>query len=530
MTILGRLLDKRMLTPTQAWGRSLDWGGARAATGETIDLDKAMTLPVFQRCVNLYVDDIAQLPWDVYRRAGNSRVAIDPPGWMESPTLDPSYTWTDHVSDVVFSLVTDRNAFLRCYPTRYNITAIEVLEAEAWEVVTTGGGPRYVHKRTRQELTPLEVVHIRAPKSPGKARATSRVSMLRETIALGLAAEAFGAQFFADGATMSGMVEVPAGATVDPVQLREQMEKGHKGLKRSHAIGVLTGGATWKQTQSNARDSQLLELHESVIEDVARGFGIPPYLVGSTSPGAVAYASTSNARVDHVVHGIVGLVHRMEIAYSALVPGADTFTRLGLNALLRGDATTRFTSYGSLLDKRIVTRQEVRDWEDWGPADEAAGVDSENGGYLDTPNNNAPEPAAQPMPVPAARALPSPPEEDVPSFTVNVNQPDMARASDQLEALAIRAEERAEAAEQRALAAERRMAELITRSPVVNVAAPVVNLAPADVTVNVPEQAAPTVRVVNQMPDVQNMRIVGLPPMDARVRRDKQGRIETVEG
>jgi HK97 family phage portal protein len=382
VTILGRILERRMLTPQQSWARGLTWN-ARASTGETIDLAKAMTLPVFQRCVNLYVDDIAQLPWDVSRKVGESRIPIEPPAWMDRPSLDPSYTWTDHVSDVVFSLVTDRNAFIRCYPDRYRVSALEVLDPEA-VIVSTSGAPTYRIRGSSVELTALEVVHIRAPKSPGRTRATSRVDMLREAIALGLAAEEFGGRFFADGATMSGMVEVPAGSVVDPKLLREQIDEAHKGKDRAHAIGVLTGGAHFNQTQSTARDAQLLELKESVVEDIARGFGIPPYLVGSTSPGAVAYASTSNARVDHVVHGIVGLVHRIEIAYSALVPGADTFTRIGLNALLRGDQTTRYTAYTTGLQNRFLKVDEVRGWEDLEPFGEDAG-----GGFLETPNNNA---------------------------------------------------------------------------------------------------------------------------------------------
>jgi HK97 family phage portal protein len=399
VTILGRILDRRMLTPNQSWARGLTWN-ARASTGDTIDLATAMTLPVFQRCVNLYVDDIAQLPWDVSRKVGASRIPVDPPGWMEQPSLDPSYTWTDHVSDVVFSLVTDRNAFIRCYPDRYRVSALEVLDPEA-VTVSTSGAPTYTLRGSRESLTPLEVVHIRAPKSPGRTRATSRVDMLREAIALGLAAERFGGTFFANGATMSGMVEVPTGSVVDPVELRRQIDEAHKGKDRAHAIGVLTGGAHFNQTQSTARDAQLLELKESVVEDVARGFGIPPYLVGSTSPGAVAYASTSNARVDHVVHGIVGLVHRIEIAYSALVPGADTFTRLNLNALLRGDMKARGDAYHVFLTDKVITKEEVRAWEDWGPADQAAGVDTEHGGYLETPNNSAgAEPAAEPVAAP----------------------------------------------------------------------------------------------------------------------------------
>ena len=40
---------------------------------------------------------------------------------------------------------------------------------------------------------------------------------------------------------------------------------------------------------------------------------------------------------------------------------------------------------------------------------------------------------------------------------------------------------------------------------------------------------APVVNVTTDAPVVQDVRIVGLPPMNARVRRDRAGRIESIE-
>jgi HK97 family phage portal protein len=355
----------------------------QSATGARVTLSTALTLPVFSRCVNLYVDDIAQLPVDAYRRAGKARVEMDKPEWMRSPALDPNYSWGDHISDVVFSLVTDRNAFIRAYPDRFRPMMLEVLDPEDVDTRTQRMAVVYVQRSTGETIPADQMVHIRAAKSPGQTRATSRVETLRETIGLGLAAEQYGARFFRNNATPTLGVEVPAGVVVDADKLKKDLERNHRGLERSHAIGVLTGGATFKQLSIDADKAQLLGLKEAVVEDVARDFGIPPYLAGSTSPGAVAYASTSNARIDYVVHGVVGIVDRLETAYSSLLPGDDTFVRFGLNALLRGDQPTRFAAYQVGLQNRFVKVDEVRGWEDWEP------FGGDDGGFLNTPNNSA---------------------------------------------------------------------------------------------------------------------------------------------
>jgi HK97 family phage portal protein len=369
---------------SQDFARGMDIDNLfQSATGARVTLSTALTLPVFSRCVNLYVDDIAQLPVDAYRRAGKARVEMDKPEWMRSPALDPNYSWGDHISDVVFSLVTDRNAFVRAYPDRFRPMMLEVLDPEDVDTRTQRMAVVYVQRSTGETIPADQMVHIRAAKSPGQTRATSRVETLRETIGLGLAAEQYGARFFRNNATPTLGVEVPAGVVVDADKLKKDLERNHRGLERSHAIGVLTGGATFKQLSIDADKAQLLGLKEAVVEDVARDFGIPPYLVGSTSPGAVAYASTSNARIDYVVHGVVGIVDRLETAYSSLLPGDDTFVRFSLNALLRGDQPTRFAAYQVGLQNRFIKVDEVRGWEDWEP------FGGDDGGFLNTPNNSA---------------------------------------------------------------------------------------------------------------------------------------------
>jgi hypothetical protein len=193
------------------------------------------------------------------------------------------------------------------------------------------------------------------------------------------------------------MIEAPAGSAIDATVLKKEMERSHKGASKSHAIGVLVG-ATFKPISVDADKSQLYELKEQVVEDVARGFGIPPFMVGSTKPGAVAYASTTNAVVSYVTHAVLPIVDLLEGAYSDLIPGGDTYVKLNLNHLLRGDQPSRFSAYQVGLQNRFIKVDEVRGWEDWEPFGESAG-----GGFLETPNNSAQD---EPEAPPAERADP----------------------------------------------------------------------------------------------------------------------------
>ena len=135
MSIVSRFLDRRSLTPNQVWGKALDeWFTNQSASGIDVTIDKALQLPVVRRCVNLLVDDISQLPVDIYQEIGEERIPLPAPSWLLNPTGDPNYGWLEHISDVLWSLCTDGNAFVRCYPNRVNPSALVVLDPSKVQV------------------------------------------------------------------------------------------------------------------------------------------------------------------------------------------------------------------------------------------------------------------------------------------------------------------------------------------------------------------------------------------------------------
>lgn len=383
--------QKRTLTPAQFWGtgnESLFKG--RTAAGETVDLDTALTLPVVQRAFGLMVGDVSTLPVDVFRAVGDRRIPTTKPAWVEDPDPgNPNTRRQQFIGQCVSSLMDDGNLFIRAFPNRFDVSFVRVVEPRKVTIETDRDGIDQ-YRIGAGYLGSDQIVHVPLLPLAGRSRGPSPIAMLAESIASGLAAMKFGGFFFANGAAMQGVVEVPTGAVVDAKKLKDDLMRDNRGTSKSHAIGVLTGGATFKELTSNPRDSQMVELQEYIVEEVGRAFGIPPYLLGSQKPGAVAYASTSNARVDYVVHAVARFTSAIQDAMSQLVPGKDTFYRFNLPALLRGDPVARYAAYKALLDAGVITKDEVRAWEDWGPADEAVGVGTEHGGYLQTPNNTSP--------------------------------------------------------------------------------------------------------------------------------------------
>lgn len=388
--LVGYRSDSRTLTYAQFWGSGGDTRGQLTAAGEAVNIETALALPVVLRAFSLMAGDIGPLPIDAYRREGKRRVEMDPPAWIETPDpANPNFGRPQFVGQCVASLMGDGNLFVRAYPDRFHPSFVRVLDPWRWSIETDDDGVDW-YRSGSTRLSSAQVVHVPMLALPGQSRGKSPITLLAEPIASGLAAIKFGGYFFSNGSAMQGIIEAPAGAMVDTKQVKAEMERGNRGLSRSHALGVLTGGATFRQLTINPRDSQMMELQDFIVEDVGRAFGIPPFKLGSTQPGAVAYASTSNARVEYG-ETVQNYVTRLEHAFSTLIPGADTFLKFNLRAVMRSNPEARFAGYNVLLQDGVITKDEVRAWEDWGPADEAVGVGTREGDFLKTPNNTSPD-------------------------------------------------------------------------------------------------------------------------------------------
>jgi HK97 family phage portal protein len=536
--------EQRTITPNDVWGRAADWGFANTASGASVTVESAMRIGAFWRCVNLLADDISTQPIDVVDSDGSYRRRLAKPQWMRMPDPeDRNITFQRHIAQAIFSILTDGNIFTEAFPSTLpnEVFSLRVRAPEKIKIERdpVKGGVTFVQKNLVQDWR--QIVHIPLVVPAGKDRGLNPIDAAREGLGTGLASQEFSNRYFSNGTVMSGIVESPTAMSNEAIeQMRTQFALKKQGVRHSHLLGIITGNATYKQLSATPKDSMLIELWNWVVEDVARYFGIQPYKVGSTSPGAVAYASTSNSRLDYVEGPVLALTRKLEGGYSRLLPDGQQM-RVDLNGLKRGDIETRFKVYATGLDKQVYTKDEVRAWEDLSPMDEAISGAGKNGGLLETPNNNAPG-APEPAAPPASRALS--PEDEVPTVIVH-NHMGESRAQSEPVVVHNHLNTRLEP-EQEAELAEHRAAELIAQQrtadglaavldqlakpvepPVVNVPAPVVNIAPADVRVMVPSGPAPVVNVTAA--PVQDVRIVGLPQLKAKVKRDKAGRIESIE-
>lgn len=384
------MYGERGLNAEQLWGPSADEWRAVNTTGERVDVETALRNIAVQAAVRLLVNDIGSLPVDAYRSQQDGKKELTKPGWVTTPNpSNPNATWEDYVKATVYGMLTDGNAFTYCFPSVARPEAIRALDPAEVEIHGGAGfaGVTYHVRGIGEELTPAEIVHMPWMVQPGKHRGLNPIQAAAQGLGIAIAADKFVGSYFGNGAILSGVIEFPLGSDPTPEQVAElkaDFQRKHVGARKSHAVGALTGGATFKPFDYNNRDAQLLELRDSIVEDVARLFGIPPHMLGSQKPGAVGYASVEQRSIDYVTHAVLPIVRRIEIGHARMLRGSQTYLRFNVEGLKRGDQNARAVFYTSMLQNKVIRREEVRALED-------LPYDPEAVGYLETPNNNPPD-------------------------------------------------------------------------------------------------------------------------------------------
>ena len=357
-----------------ATGGDVEFGNL---SNTNVTADNVFQVNAVFSAVSLIADTISTLPIDVFIRRDGARFPFRPaPDWVQKPDVDlPKEAF---YNSLIVSLLLDGNAFVRIFSNGSGqIVNMTVLNPTTVEVKRTAIGKlRFKVQGEDRPLSTEEILFIPDVVKPGEVRGVSRIEALKENFGLALAMEKFASTFFGSGTNLSGVIEVPGNITQEQSeQLRNGFDKAHSGWRRGHKTGVLSGGATWKQTQIDPEKSTIIESRNQAVLDICRAFNVPPHLLAITE-GSSSYASVEQTNLAWVTHGLRPIIQKIEGAISPLMSrtpgGENAFIKFNLDGLLRADITSRTAAYANGLQAGYLTINDVRRLEDLRPIDDPA--------------------------------------------------------------------------------------------------------------------------------------------------------------
>ena len=348
-------------------------GARKSSTGLSVTGDDALTVSHVYAATRMIAEDIASLPFPVYRGFGDAR----------SP---------DRSHPLWRTLNREANSEMSAISLRETITGHAVLRGTGYAEIET--------RRDRINLWPLdptkvrvvrngtgnldlagipkgELVHLyRAPGGVEVPLEKGRVfrlpgfgpdglvgySILRlamEGIAVSLAAERFAARYFANDAKPGIVLTTDAMLSDDEVaQIEAVWDSGHRGLDNAHRYAILEGGLGIEQIGINVEDAQLLETRTFQIREFARYTRIPVHKLGDMEHAT--FTNIEHQSIEYVVDTLrpwaVRWDQRVDID---LLPSGDHHAEHNLEGRLQGDTAARATFHQALKNASATTSNNI---------------------------------------------------------------------------------------------------------------------------------------------------------------------------
>lgn len=375
MGLLTSLFEKRSLD----WNPTIWGSGMGTAAGVDVTPDSSLGYSAVFACVRVLAEDVASLPLILYRRArprGKNRATEHPLYGLLHDLPNPEMTSLEMRETLMGHLALWGNA----YAEKAFDRAGRVIEL--WPLRPDKMRPRrgrdgalvYEYRLPSGEmrtLSAVQVMHLRGLGGNGIV-GYSPITMARNAVGLGLAAEEFGARFFGNGARPQLVLIHPGQLSPEGQEnLRSSWNRQHEGLQRSHRVAVLEEGISVKEVGIPPEDAQFLQTRRFQVNEIARIYRVPPHKVGD-----LEYATFSNIEhqgIEYVVGTLRPWLVRWEQAISRdLLTEQERGTYFAehlVEGLLRGDTISRYQAYATGRQNGWLSANDVREMENMNPID-----------------------------------------------------------------------------------------------------------------------------------------------------------------
>lgn len=266
------------------------FGGTPAPSEAT-----AFTVSAIYACVNLYAGAIASLVKHIYRVAPDGerdRSMTDPLWWVLNEEMTPRWSAANGWEFLIQSLLLHGDGFAKIIRDRASkpiaIRPMHPLEVEVavnpqLDRLVYVYSPSELNNRAsvREILDQDDVIHLAGFGFDGTRGMSPLRYALREAGSVAMAAQSYSGAFFANSARPDFALRTEQKLSPDAIEnLRSQIADNHQGVDRAFKPMVLQGGLDIKTITMPVTDIQLIETRQFQIEEIARIYGVPPFMIG----------------------------------------------------------------------------------------------------------------------------------------------------------------------------------------------------------------------------------------------------------
>jgi len=354
-------------------------GGTMASSGVPVSQTSALTSSAYYSGVSFRARTVAQVPLIVYERLeprGKQRAADHQLYELLHDSPNPEMTAFDFKEALEGHVWTWGNAYaeIEWDPRKQVPTALWPLRPDMMHVSRDDKTKAIVYRYTLPgggsvELPASKILHLHGFGFDGLV-GYDPITLHREAIGLGKAMEKFGATFFGNGSSLSGVLTHPNRLSdTARKNMKESWDKAHTGLSNQHRITILEEGVSWAQIGIPPENAQFLESRKFQVREMARILHLPPHIIADLDQAT--FSNIEQQSLELVMYHLMPDFIRWEQAAKLrLLPGAENkkyFTEFLVVGLLRGDTATRYKAYAVGRQWGWLSANDIRELENMNP-------------------------------------------------------------------------------------------------------------------------------------------------------------------
>ncbi|MBM3114558.1 phage portal protein [Jeongeupia naejangsanensis] len=352
--------------------------GGLSAAGMAVNERTAMNVAAVFACVGLIGGSIAALPLPIYRWTdrGRETVSESQSGLWRLLNLEPWPSMSAAVwrECMMTSVLLQGDAFARIHRKSARSpeiagfeplphSTVEPIPAKGrllYRITPTDGGTPYT-------LDQDDMLHVPGVGFDGQRGLPVIRHALRNVAGTALAASEYTGRFFSNGARPDFVLQSDSPKALDPgvVQtIRETWAQKHQGVANSHLPAILSGGLKIAQLTMSAEDAQLLGIMNLSVEEVARIFGVPPFMIGHVEKTSSFGTGIEQQSIGFVKFTLLRHLVKFAQELNRKVFRGTTYCEFDTTGLERGDTKSRYEAYRVALGRAgepgWMTPNEVR--------------------------------------------------------------------------------------------------------------------------------------------------------------------------
>lgn len=373
MKILSNIFKSRDKPTNRVNGNVYSFFMGASSSGRRVTERTAMQMTAVYSCVRILSETLASLPLHIYESSEtNSRKATKHPLYkLLHDEPNPEMTSFIFRETLMTHLLLWGNAYAQIIRNgKGEVLALYPLMPDRMRVDRDEYGQLYYEYMLSDSdanakesgavrLSTQDILHIPGLGFDGLV-GYSPIAMAKNAIGMAIATEEYGAAFFANGATPSGILTHP-GVIKNPEAMRESWSKGFGG-RNSHKVAILEEGMNYTPISIAPNEAQFLETRKFQLNEIARIFRVPPHMVGDLEKSS--FSNIEQQSLEFVKYTLDPWVSRFEQAMTRRLLTDDEkkkyYIKFNVDGLMRGDYQSRMNGYATARQNGWMSANDIR--------------------------------------------------------------------------------------------------------------------------------------------------------------------------